>query len=128
MRIILALFSILICTVVVAEDGLSVQFTIEEKVLGSHSVQSYTNSILMKFNESAKFEFKNIYNVKFTSRTLEEKINLVVTLHDWIDGKPYYVGAKSIDIVVGSDFNFELEKYGRSYKLNIDTSFGILPQ
>ena len=81
----------------------------------------------MKFNESVKFEFDKIYNVKFTSRTNREDTNLVITLHDWIDDKPYYIGAKSIDIAVGSTADIKLKKYGREYKIKIETSYGKLP-
>ncbi len=127
MKYILSILALLFSVTVIAEDGLSIQFTIEENELKSKSVQAYTNSILMKLNESVKFKFDNIYSVKFTSRTSEENINLVVTLHDWIDGKPYYVGAKSIEIAVGSTADIELKKYGREYRINIDTSYGKLP-
>lgn len=127
MKYILLIFAFLFSVTVNAEDGLSIQFTIEENELESKSVQTYTNSILMKFNESVKFEFDKIYNVKFTSRTNREDTNLVITLHDWIDDKPYYIGAKSIDIAVGSTADIKLKKYGREYKINIETSYGKLP-
>lgn len=110
-----------------AEDGLIIQFTIKESNIVNHTKRSYTNAILMKFNETAKFEFKNLYNIKFTTHPTNDKTNLVITLHDWMEGKPYYVGAKSVDFKVGSTIDIVLEKYGRKYKINLDTSYGKLP-
>jgi acetyl-CoA carboxylase carboxyltransferase component len=132
MRILIVLMLALAPIISQANDGLVIQYTIDEssdkKNNQAQATQSYTNAILMAFNETTKFDADGLYKIKFTSKTEnKETANLVITLHDWIDGKPYYVGAKSIDFVMGTMFDFELKNYDRVYKVTIDTSYGKLP-
>lgn len=111
-----------------AEEGLVIQFNIEEQAVGSASSEQYINAILMRSNEIVTVDFHDLYSVKVQSTTADMKaVNLVITLKDIVDGKPFYVGAKSVDLVVGSTAEFSLQREGRNYKITLDTSFGTLP-
>lgn len=111
-----------------AEDGMVIQFTIEESKIDSPSSQRYTNAVLMKMNETATFKIDDLYSVKFqTSSTDQKNVNVVFTLKDLSDGKPYYIGAKPIDTLIGDSSNIELQNAGSKYKITLDTSYGKLP-
>ena len=57
----------------------------------------------MRFNEEVSFDFADKYVFRINSRqSSSTRVNLVVTLKDIIDGKPYYVGAWPVDIVMFS--------------------------
>lgn len=118
----------LVAPAVWAEEGLVIQITIEEQAAGSATSEQYIDAILMRFNEVATVDFHDLYSVKVQSTTVDMKaINLVITLKDIVDGKPFYVGAKSVDITVGAVTEFSLQREGRNYKIALDTSFGKLP-
>jgi hypothetical protein len=129
MRKLLALALVIFCPTVFAEDGLTVQFTISEQAAGSDRTQSYTNAILMRFDEEVSFDLNDMYVLKIRSRTISDsQLNLLVTLKDVVDGKPYYVGASPVDVKVGDSATIELTRENISYVLNLDTSYGTIPQ
>ncbi len=128
MKTILIFLMLLVPSFVKSEDGLVVQFTIEEQADGSNTQQTYTNALLMTLNETHSFDFENLYTIKFKSRTENRKsVNLVVSIKDLSEGKPYYIGAKSLNIEIGSASSFVLNRNKTSYKIDIDTSYGKLP-
>ena len=99
------LLTVLLCSMTVsnsfADDGLVIQFTISEEVEGSNERKSYTNAVLMKFDEEVSFEFDGLYVLKFRSRPNgQETVDLLVSLKDVINGKPYYVGAKAVTLKI----------------------------
>lgn len=108
-----------------AEDGLVLQFTIEESNISPAPNDSYTNAILMPFNNEVSADFPNLYQVKFKSSALKDgHVSVLTTLKDLSDGKPYYVGAKDVDFKVGERKSFTLERAGKTYTVTIDSSFG----
>ncbi|MCH9693153.1 MAG: hypothetical protein K0U72_01470 [Gammaproteobacteria bacterium] len=129
MRRFFAILLLLICPLALAEDGLTIQLIITEQADGSDRKQSYTNAILMRLNEEVSFDFADKYVFKVASRQVSStKVSLVVTLKDVIDGKPYYVGAHPVDLEIGDQTEFRLQNYETSYTLNLDTSFGKIPE
>ena len=119
----------LLCVVAYAEDGLAIQVTISEQANGSNRTQSYTNAILMRFDEEVSFEFSELYVFKVQSRSNGDRsLSLIVTLKDIIDGKPYYVGAQPLEVEIGESKVIEFQNYDTTYKLNLDTSFGTIPE
>ncbi|HNP64948.1 MAG TPA: hypothetical protein PKH39_13510 [Woeseiaceae bacterium] len=129
MRRLFAIFLVIFCPFAQAEDGLTIQLTITEQADGIDRIQSYTNAILMRFNEEVSFDFDGKYVFKVSSRQSDgTKLNLLVTLKDVIDGKPYYVGARPVEIEVGDQAEFEFHNYDTVYTLSLDTSFGKIPE
>ncbi len=111
-----------------AEDGLVVQFTIEEASDDGQERASYTDAILMPFAGEHRFEVRDLYVIKFKSSLIEGRlISLVTTLKDIDDGKPYYVGAEAVDLKVGDSKAMSMENNGSSYTIKVDTSYGKLP-
>lgn len=111
-----------------AEDGLVVQFTISERAADSDSLHTYTNAILMRFDEEASFQLDGRYVLKIRShRDGPNTLDLLLTLKDVIDGKPYYVGARPVSLDIGDAAELEFESNGRVYGLSLDTSYGRLP-
>ena len=83
----------------------------------------------MRFNEEVSFDFADKYVFKVVSRQNSgTELNLLVTLNDVIDGKPYYVGAHPVKIEIGDQAEFEFHNYDTVYTLNLDTSFGKIPE
>ena len=125
-----AIGSCLLClsaAAVFADDGLVLQFTIEESNISPAPNDSYTNAILMPFNNEVSADFPNLYQVKFKSSPLKDgRVNVLTTLKDLSDGKPYYVGAKDIDINVGERKSFKMERTGKTYTVTLDSSYGKL--
>ena len=129
MRILIGLILLIFSINIAAEDGVVIQFTIEATSYTGLDRSKYTNAVLQKLNETAEYELHNLYKVKVASTNLDKKnVNLVITLQDLSDGKPYYVGAKSLDLTIGSSRTYEHENNGSHYKINVDTSYGKLPQ
>jgi len=129
MRKLLVMFFVILCLPAHAEDGVAIQITIIEQADGSDRIQSYTNAILMRFDEEVSFEFSDWYVFKVRSRpNSDTNLNLVITLRDVIDGKPYYVGAHPLDIDIGTSAEFEFQNYDTKYALSLDTSFGKIPE
>ena len=112
-----------------AEDGLIVQFKISEQAIGSTSRSSLNSSVLMKLSEEVSFEIGNQYVLKIESRQNgDDRVSLVVSLKDIIDGKPYYVGARPADLKIGEKAELEIENYETTYTISLDTSYGKLPE
>lgn len=109
------------------DDGLVVQFTISERARDANGLQTYTNAVLMKFEEEASFEFPDHYVLKIRSHLEDSRLNLLVTLQDIVDGKPYYVGARPVSVDVGEAAQIKLERDGTVYEISLDTSYGKLP-
>jgi len=112
-----------------AEDGLVVQFTITEVPNSSNEKRTYTNAILMKLDEEVSFDLNDLYVLKIRSRPeQDDSVNLLISLKDIIDDKPYYVGADAVTVAIGDKANIELAKYDTSYAISLDTSYGTIPQ
>ena len=129
MRKPVAILLFMLCLSAHAEDVLTIQIKITEQANGSDRTKSYTNAILMRFNEDVSFEFSDRYVLKVSSTSNgDQRLNLVVTLKDIIDGKPYYVGAQPVVVEIGESADIEFQNYDTVYKLNLDTSFGKIPE
>ncbi len=129
MRKFLTLALIMFCPTVFAEDGLTIQFTISKQAADSDRMQSYTNAILMRFDEEVSFDLSDLYVLKIRSSQIgNSRLSLLVTLKDVIDGKPYYVGASPVDVKIGDSTTIELERENVSYTLDLDTSYGTIPE
>ena len=112
-----------------AEDGLVVQFTITETPNSSNQKYTYTNAVLMKFDEEVSFDFADSYVLKIRSRTEQgNSVNLLISLKDIIDSKSYYVGADAVTVAVGEKANIEFTRYDTAYEVLIDTSYGTIPR
>lgn len=112
-----------------AQDTIVIQFTISETSAESPERTSYTNAVLMGLNEEVNLDLDERYVLKIrVNEKANFNANIVMTLKDVIEGKPYYVGAKSIDVAIGDQSSFEIEKYETLYSVSIDTSFGELPK
>lgn len=112
-----------------AEEGLVVQFTITEVPNSSNEKRTYTNAILMRLDEEVSFDFNDLYVLKIRSRPeQDDSVNLLISLKDIIDNKPYYVGADSVTVAIGDKASIELAKYDTSYAISLDTSYGTIPQ
>lgn len=128
MRIVILIVFAFIGSIGQAEDGLNIQVTIAEQANGSNRLQTYTNAFLMRLNEEVSIDFSDKYVLKVSSRQIHDaNLSLVVTLKDMIDGKPYYVGARPVEIKIGDIVEIELENYDTTYTLNLDTSYGKIP-
>jgi hypothetical protein len=111
-----------------AEDGLITQFVITKVVDGSNTKHSYNNAVLVNFNDVHSFDFKGLYSLKLTTRTEDfKKVNVLINLKDLSTGKPYYVGGRATDLTVGDSTNFNFNRDGITYTVDIDTSYGKLP-
>lgn len=126
MRCILAvLLLILFSNQAYSEDGLVLQLTIEERVESSERMDSYTNAISMGFNDEVSGPLHNLYEIRVRTRqNTPTNLNILITLKDIIDGKPYYAGAKPVDLDIGEKtvLNFQLEK--TTYRMLLDSSYG----
>ena len=112
-----------------AEDGLVVQFRISEHSADSSNRTSINSAVLMAFNEEVSFGIGGQYELKIESRKNgDERVSLLVSLKDIIDGKPYYVGARPADIKVGEQAELTLERFETNYTITLDTSYGKLPE
>jgi hypothetical protein len=112
-----------------AEDGLVVQYTVVERDTESRVTQSYTNAVLMRFDEEVSTPLNDYCVIRIRSKMDgHSKVNLLVTLKDVFEGKPYYVGAQPVNIEIGGSAKFELRKYGKEYEVSLDTSYGKLPE
>jgi hypothetical protein len=128
LRLMLAIIASFICPLAIAKDGLVAQLTFNKSAEGSNRTQSYQNAVLVNFNDTHTFDFHSFYSVKITTRTEDfEHINLVLTFKDLSSGKPFYIGAKELDIVVGGSKNLSFQLDNTNYKVNIDTSYRKLP-
>jgi len=111
-----------------AEDGLVIQFNIEEKSISSTATSKYINAGLMRLDETATFHFVNQYEIKVDStRVSEGRVRLVITLKDLSEGKSYYVGAKPVELSVGESASLSFATTDSSYSLILDTAFGKIP-
>jgi hypothetical protein len=111
-----------------AEDGLVTQFVITKVVEGSNTQQSYNNAVLVNFNDVHSFDFNGLYSLKLTTRTEDfKKVNVLINLKDLSTGKPYYIGGHATDLTVGDSTSLKLNRDGRTYTVDIDTSFGKVP-
>ena len=131
MKFILLLMFSLISLGIEAKDGLVTQFTITKTNKISEETetrQSYNRAVLVEFNETNSFDFKDLYTFKITTRTDNFKdVNLLITLKDLSSGKPYFIGVQSTDLTVGDAESFKFERSGVIYNVDIDTSYGKLP-
>ncbi|MDJ0758291.1 MAG: hypothetical protein QNJ19_02790 [Woeseiaceae bacterium] len=110
------------------EDGLIIQFKISEHAGGSDSRSSINSSVLMRLSEEVSFEIGGQYVLKIESkRDGEERVSLLVSLKDIVDGKPYYVGAGSAALKIGEKTQLSLRNYETNYTIDLDTSYGKLP-
>ena len=109
------------------DDGLVVQFTISESVPSDDKLQTYTNAVLMKFEEEASFELADQYVLKIRSHMEASRLDLLVTLQDVVEGKPYYIGASPVNLDIGGAAQVTFEENGRVYEISLDTSYGKLP-
>lgn len=110
------------------EDGLVIQFNIEEVSGGGQETSSYINAVMMKFGEEHSFSLEELYIIKFRSVLREDgRLNLVTTLKDIENGKPYYVGAVEVDLEVGESHTMSMERDRSKYQIELDTSYGTLP-
>lgn len=111
-----------------AEDGLVVQFTIDEVSGDGRERVSYTDALLMTFGKEHTFDVRDLYVIKFKPERIDTgKITLVTTLKDIDNGKPYYVGAAVVELEVGKAAAMSMERDGSSYNVKVDTSYGKLP-
>ena len=130
--VIVIIFSFLVL-VAKAEDGLVTQFNITKITQVSENSatrQIYNNAVLVNFNDVHSFDFKDQYVFKITTRTDDFKeVNVVINLKDISTGKPYYVGGKAIDLIVGDSTKFKLKPSNTNltYNVELDTSYGVLP-
>lgn len=94
-----------------AGDGVVIQFTVNEKSVSGDVSSSYTNAVLVGFNEVYSFDVEGMYQIKFSVHSEGNKaLNIVTTLKDMDGGKLYYVGAKETEIVIGESSHIELER------------------
>ena len=114
-----------------AKDGLVTQFTITKIIkisAESETRQIYNRAVLVDFNETNSFDFKDLYTFKITTRTDNFKdVNVLISLKDLSSGKPYFIGVQSTDLTVGDAKSFKFEHSSVIYNVDIDTSYGKLP-
>ena len=120
----------LVSSLTYAEDGIVYQFKISQLNNENETVSSYTNAVLMKFNESVSFDLADAYRLSFDTNSRSEKLgvtNVVVTLEIIENGRPYYIGAHPKTFVVGEEFTLVYERYDLQYEVKVQTSFGEIP-
>ena len=123
-----ALFLIALSPLCRGEDGLVIQYHIEEVSAESQEKSSYINAVMMKFGEEHSFFVENLYVLKFYPLLDRgQRLSLVTTLKDIENGKPYYVGAEEIELEIGESKTIDLERERSTYKITLDTSYGTLP-
>ncbi len=111
-----------------AEDGLVIQLTISEQAEGANDKRDFTTSVLMKFDEEVSIDLSDWYVLKVRSRPNgEQTVDLLVTLKDIVEGKPYYVGADAVTLKIGESTDMSFNNYQTEYSISLDTSFGKLP-
>ncbi|WP_027328324.1 hypothetical protein [Marinimicrobium agarilyticum] len=126
-KLIYILFFVVSPSLCFAEDGLVVQFTIDEVSNNGQERVSYTDALMMTFGEEHTFEVRELYVIKFHPVLIDDgKISLVTTLKDIDDSKPYYVGAAAVELKVGDAEVMSMERNESSYKVSVDTSYGKL--
>lgn len=127
-KTIFLLFLVALSSLCRGEDGLVIQYHIEEESIDGREKSSYINAVLMKFGEEHSFPVEDLYVLKFFPvRENEGRLSLVTTLKDVEDGKPYFVGTKNIDLEVGETKTINFERNDCRYKITLDTSYGTLP-
>ncbi|MDJ0656140.1 MAG: hypothetical protein QNJ40_18400 [Xanthomonadales bacterium] len=125
-KLIISITLIFCCPFAFAEDGLVVRFTVEKTE--ENAMRSYSNGVLMKFNETVRLDFENQYQIKVQSLAKDKGIvHLTVTVKDQTSGKPYYVGVASVEIEIGQEKTVELKQGMPSYAITLDTAYGVLP-
>lgn len=119
---------LILCTLqAIAEEGLVVRFAVEKTE--NNSKQSYTNAVLMKFNETVRFDFEKQYQIKIQSwLKAEGLVDLTVTVKDQTSGKPYYVGVATAVINVGDEKTIIIKEGVPQYAITLDTAYRELPQ
>lgn len=127
-KVICSLFLLALSSLCQSEDGLVVQFHIEEYSTTGQKKSSYMNAVLMRFGEEHSFTLENLYTINFFPVLKEDrKLNLITTLKEFSDGKTYYVGTQEIELMVGESETIKLKKNDFHYKIKVDTSYGKLP-
>lgn len=116
-----------------AKDGVVVNFSIENEKPSAKSVTTnrYISGMLVQMNGFTSLDFDKRYNLRVYTKSADEKnINLVVTLNEFDGDKLYYVGDKSIDLVIGDTQKFEIVGFNNKipYKIILSTSYGKLPE
>ncbi|MEM7806040.1 MAG: hypothetical protein AAF545_14115 [Pseudomonadota bacterium] len=112
-----------------AEEGLVVQVQITEQGHGSDKRTGITSAVLMRLNEEVRLELGEMYVLKIAANQMEsEGVSLLLTLKDIVEGRPFYVGAKSLRMTIGDQSKFSFERDGNSYEIGIDTSYGTIPE
>ena len=110
-----------------ANDGLAAQLTIEKHHKSSDAHDTYSNSILMAFNTEVAGNLDGYYHIILRSGPLEQdRSNLLVTLKEIRDGKPYYVGSKPVEFQVGENASVVFELSDFDYIVNFNTAYGEL--
>ena len=128
MKRLIALTALFLAASATAEDGIVIQFQIFEQEEGSSSRSGYTNAVLMGLNEEVTLELDGLYVLKIAANQMESsQASLLFTLKDLIDGRPYYVGAKSLKLRIGDRSEFKFDRNGIAYDISIDTAYGVLP-
>ena len=129
MRRLLALAALLLAASATAEDGIVIQFQIFEQEKGSTSRSGYTNAVLMRLNEEVTLELDGLYVLKISANQMEaSQASLLFTLKDLVDGRPYYIGAKSVSLKIGDRSEFSFDRNNTAYDISIDTAYGVLPE
>ncbi len=129
MRRFIAIAALLLSASAAAEDGIVIQFQIFEQEKGSSDRSGYTNAVLMRLNEEVTLELDGLYVLKIAANQMESsQASLLFTLKDMIDGRPYYIGAKSVNLRIGDASEFSFDRSNISYDIKIDTSYGVLPE
>ncbi|MEM6483623.1 MAG: hypothetical protein AAF662_01375 [Pseudomonadota bacterium] len=129
MRHFVVIVVLLVSASVQAEEGLVVQFQVTEQSQGNTERTGITSAVLMRLNEEVSLELGEMYIVKIAANQMEsERVSLLLTLKDIVEGRPFYVGAKSVQLVVGEQSKFQFERDGTTYDIGIDTAYGKIPE
>ncbi|GGB64582.1 hypothetical protein [Shewanella inventionis] len=127
MRYILAFILLIMSQLVMAQQGLVVEISIEENVQNSQDVTMSMSKIVMGLNETASVDVEGDYGVTIVSKQLQGKrVNLLVSLHDQSNGAPKLIGDKVLKLTVGRSADYKLRANDHLYKINIDTRYGEL--
>ncbi|WP_445776870.1 hypothetical protein [Shewanella sp.] len=127
MRYVLAFTLLIMSHVVMAEQGLVVEISIEESAKYSQDVTASMSKILMGLNETVSVDVEGDYGVTIISKQLQGKrVNLLVSLHDQSNGAPQLIGDKTLKLTVGRSSYYKLTSNDHVYRVNVDTRYGEL--
>ncbi|WP_418357094.1 hypothetical protein ACNH6B_11795 [Shewanella basaltis] len=127
MRYVLAFTLLIMSHVVMAEQGLVVEISIEESAKYSQDVTASMSKILMGLNETVSVDVEGDYGVTIVSKQLQGKrVNLLVSLHDQSNGAPQLIGDKTLKLTVGRSSHYKLTSNDHVYRVNVDTRYGEL--